>query len=363
MENKVSMRNYGIDLFKIICMFLVIGFHYSDHGMTPLTADDPLSVNWLTLGTARMWGGICNGAFMLTTGYFLSMKKQFSWANAFRLYGQVFFYSVACGLVSVLIGTRQFGWGHLAKMVLPFSFNRYWYFSAYLVIYMLHPFLNKLIHSLNRKQLLALCVVCLAIFSGIRTLTAVEWLQGTNRLFIFMTLYFVGASIRIAEIKVKKKVSGLISLALLATEFVSLLVMKYVAHILQKDDLIVYFVWGVEKILPVALSITLFLFFMELNIKRKFVKRFCAFASPALFGVYLIHIGDLHTWLFKQVFDNSALYTDGFILPQMLLAMVCIFCGGILIDHIRILLLEKPLLRLTAGKIRKLDEKTNALLQ
>lgn len=132
-------------------------------------------------------------------------EKAILVGERFRLYGQVFFYSVACGLVSVLIGTRQFGWGLLAKMVLSFSFNRYWYFSAYLVIYMLHPFLNKLINTLNRKQLLALCVVCLTIFSGIRTLTAAEWLQGTNRMFIFVTRYFVGAYIRTAEIRLKKK--------------------------------------------------------------------------------------------------------------------------------------------------------------
>lgn len=355
-------RNIGLDLYKVLCMLLVVMTHYSDHGKTPLTASDPLTFNWFLLAAARI-GPFILGAFMLITGYFLSMKTKFSWRSFFKLYGQVLFYSVATGIAACLLGTKEMSLLNVVKMVLPFSFNRYWYFSAYIVILLLHPFINKLIDSLTKKQLAALCVVSLVLFSVIRTVTAAEWLQGTNRLYLFITMYFVGAYIRKYDIRLSKKQSGLIAVALIVAELVSLIVMKYVAQIIHKDNVISYFVWNAEKILPVALSISLFLFFKQLNIKNQAVIRCIEFLSPSLFGVYLLHIGDLHVWLFEQVFDNSVLYKTGSILPQMLLATVTIFCAGIIVDKIRCLILEKPLLRLTEGTIRKLDEKTNALLQ
>lgn len=355
-------RNIGLDLYKIICMILIVMAHYSDHGKTPLVASDPLTLNWFLLASVRI-APFCLGAFMLTTGYFLSMKTNYSWRPFFRLYGQVLFYSVASGVAAYFIGTREMSLLNIAKMFLPFSFNRYWYFSAYIVIFLIHPFINKLIDSLTKKQLAALCVVNLVLFSVIRTLTTAEWLQGTNRLYLFITLYFVGAYIRKYGIRLSLKKSGLISLALIVTELVSLIVMKYVAQLIHKDQVVLYFVWNVEKIIPTALSICLFIFFMQLNIQNRAVIRCVEFLSPSLFGVYLLHIGDLHVWLFEQVFDNSVLYKTGSILPQMLLATVTIFCVGIIIDKIRYLILEKPIFRLADGKIRKLDEKTNRILQ
>lgn len=51
-------RNYGIDIYKILCMFLVIAFHFSDHGTTPLLAGNPLTFNWILLASSRIWGGV-----------------------------------------------------------------------------------------------------------------------------------------------------------------------------------------------------------------------------------------------------------------------------------------------------------------
>lgn len=53
-------RNLGIELFRIVCMLLIIAFHMSDHGVISINSDMPITGNWLTLAFARLGGAIGN---------------------------------------------------------------------------------------------------------------------------------------------------------------------------------------------------------------------------------------------------------------------------------------------------------------
>lgn len=50
MENLVSKleRSAGIDIYKILCMFFVIWFHFSDHGSVQITANDEVTFNCMS---------------------------------------------------------------------------------------------------------------------------------------------------------------------------------------------------------------------------------------------------------------------------------------------------------------------------
>lgn len=352
-------RNYGIDIYKILCMFLVIAFHFSDHGTTPLLAGNPLTFNWILLASSRIWGGVCNCCFMLVSGYFLSSKTGFTWRNVFKLYGQVWFYSIVSFVAAVALGTIPFGKLALVKALLPLTFNRYWYFSTYIVVYLFHPFFNRLIDALTQTQHQGICILTISLFSLYYTLSHAEWIIGTNRLLIFITLYFVGAYIRKYEIRIEKRKTVLIGALMLVLSIVSLVCMRFVGAVLHMDNVITYFVWGTEKILPVVTSVFLFLAFERVDVSNILVKRCVSFIAPAVFGVYLFHIGDLQTWLFREVFNNEITYTKGLMfLGQMLLAMISTFVVGIAIDKMRIWLLERPFMKYMEKIIFKLDKKS-----
>lgn len=68
-------RNLGIELFRIVCMLLIITFHMSDHGVISINSSMPITVNWLTLALARLGGAIGNCAFVIIGGYLLCMKE------------------------------------------------------------------------------------------------------------------------------------------------------------------------------------------------------------------------------------------------------------------------------------------------
>ena len=335
-------RNYGLDLYKTLCMFLVIAFHFSDHGRTALSATAPLTFSWMILASSRIWGGVCNCCFMLVSGYFLSGKNSFSWKNVIKLYGQVWFYSVSGYAASLALGTVEFGIMDLIKAVLPFTFNRYWYFSTYIVVYLIHPYINRMLDTLTKKQHKVLCILSLAMFSLYYTFTHAEWIIGTNRLLIFIALYFSGAYIRKYGIDINRKKCVVLGIGMLILSVLSLICMKIIGTHLHMDNVITYFVWGTEKILPVCTSILLFLSFEKIRVKQLALQKCIGFIAPSLFGVYLLHIGDLQTWLFMEAFNNELTYLNGLALfGQLLLAMITIFIAGIAIDKIRVRLIDK----------------------
>lgn len=352
MSTASQNRNYGLDLLKILCMFFVIAFHFSDHGSITLTSSQPLTLGWNILAIPRIVGGICNCVFMLVSGYFLYQKK-FSIKNVFRLWFQVWFYSVVLGTVCYIWGMEAFSIKSLIKMLFPFTFNEYWFFSTYIVVYLFFPFFNKLIDSLTRKQHQMLIILGLFMSSVLTTFAAASWLEGTNSIFIFVALYFVGAYINKYNITIQRKYALPLSIGILAIDVLSLYAMR-VVYRFTGFDCFFFFVWRTHKVLPVLSSIILFCLFKEIKPKcEKLIK----FLSPSIFGVYLFHVGRLSVYLFKILFDDSVTYSSWLLLPQMIGAMCSIFVAGILFDKVRNLISEKIVMRWMNPKLDWVNQK------
>lgn len=337
----VHERNYGLDLYKVLCMFFVIAFHFSDHGNINIDCTQPITTNWNILAISRIFGGICNCAYILISGYFL-YKKQFNLKTVVRLWLEVWFYSVVIGIICYLIGTTPFTIKNFIEMIFPFTFNQYWFFSTYIVVYLFFPYLNKLVDSLTQKQHKGLIITGLFFTSFMPTFAKADWLNSSNSIPLFIILYFIGAYINKFSIKLSKKQSIILPILLLSAEICSIYAMRLV-YSLSGHDKITYFIWGSNKFLVVVTSVALFLTFKDMQIKTN---KIIPFLSSSVFGVYLFHIGRFNVFLFKYLFDNSITYNTNLLFPQLLIAMCTIFVSGILFDKIRIILFEKNILKL-----------------
>lgn len=357
MEGQKIERNYGLDLFKIFCMIFIIGYHFSEYGNVNINCSMPLTFGWNVLAIPRAIGGNFDCGFMLISGYFL-YKSKFKAKTVFRLWLQVWFYSIVFGTVCYFLGT-SFSMSNLITMLFPVTFNQYWYFSTYIVIYLFFPFFNKLIDSLNKEQHGWFVILGLVLTSVIPTLTRANWLIGTNSITLFVFLYFVGAYINKYKISVSKnKISMAVVIALLL-EIVSVYAMRKVYELTGVDNF-TYFVWGTQKTLTVATSVLLFLFFKDLKVKPS---KLITFVSSSVFGVYLFHMSRLNTYIFPVIFDDSKTYDTFLILPQLIVAIVAIFIVGILIDRIRMIVFEKPVLKLLSKPIASIDSRMEKVYQ
>ena len=333
-------------------MFFVIAFHFSDHGNVIVSCAQEVTFNWAVLAIVRIFGAICNCAFMLISGYFF-YQKRFNFKNIFRLWLEVWFYSVIIGIICYILKTEPFTIKSLIKMLFPFTFNQYWFFSTYIVIYMFFPFFNRLIDGLSKRQHQTIIVLGIFFISFFSTFTHANWIIGTNNISIFAVLYVTGAYLNKYDVCVFKRKIAIISVFLIALEIISIFGMRVVYRYTGMDS-VSYFVWGTHKILPVLTSIALFLLFKQVRIRHT---KIISLLSSSVFGVYLFHIGRLNVFLFQKLFDDSATYNTGLLFPQMIAAMCSIFAIGILFDKIRICLFEKPVLKILNSFLDKINDK------
>ena len=84
---------------------------------------------------------------------------------------EVLSYSLGIYIILTYLGYFEFSTVNLVKCLFPLSFKVYWFATVYLIIYILSPFINRLIKSLSKKEFCLLNIILFIICSIIPTLT------------------------------------------------------------------------------------------------------------------------------------------------------------------------------------------------
>ena len=297
-------RNLGIELFRIVCMLLIIAFHVSDHGVISIDSTMPITENWLTLAFARLGGAIGNCAFVIIGGYLLCMK-EFDSRRIIKLWLQTFFYSVVCGLIAFKMGLIDVTIKKIVMMLLPITYNEYWFISSYLILIILVPFLNPLLHNISKNKHKGFIGIGVLIFSLIPTITRDFWMDSNNLILFFIVLYAVGAYIRMYSIPGNKKYL-LYAVLLMILVGTSIWGLAYINQTFNKNIDIFTLVWPTYRFPGLLTALCLFLGFKDLQLPYG---KIITFFSTSVFSVYLLHIGRLKNWIFLSLLDDSYVYT------------------------------------------------------
>lgn len=345
-------RNHGIELLRIVSMFYIVMFHIPTWGMVHITADMPVTLNYVILAVSYLGGGLGNCAFVLISGYLL-IDKEFSVKRIIRLWFQVLCWSIFCGIIAFAIGTHEVNVKSVLSMVFPLSFNEYWYISTYMVVMLISPYLNKFLLTLSRKEYKRLIVIGLILFSVMPTLLGEsgKWLSGTNSIAIFLVLYILGGYISLFEVELMhrrraKAIGVLMWFALVMTIFV----MKYISKSWDLGLDIFYFVWPMDKLSVIIVAVWWFLIFKDSTIR---LPRYLLTMAGSVFGVYLFHIGRLRYYLLQNFFDYTPYYGGKIFLVLFVIEVLSIFGVGIVLDLLRKKLLEERILILLLEKMLK----------
>jgi surface polysaccharide O-acyltransferase-like enzyme len=135
----------------------------------------------------------------MISGYLLC-EKQFNTKRIITIWIQVFFYSVLLMCAVVVIGEEPFSVISMIKALLPISGNQYWFARVYIGLYLLMPFINKFILSLNKKNYQAFLLICFVIFSLWRSFIPFAKTlnsEGGNSIIWFVILYCFAAYIKL----------------------------------------------------------------------------------------------------------------------------------------------------------------------
>lgn len=342
-----ARRESNMELLRIISIFMIIVFHCAYKSGFDFTPG--LSINTLILKGMWMLGELGTNLFMLISGYYM-IHGRFKLKKLIRLLAEVQFYT----WITIWLGSRLgiyalSDWKSILFAFFPVTLNWNWFITAYILIYILSPYLNLLIHAMDAKTFRGFLGTALGIYCLIPTVWGL-FLGGTedmlyyNRMIWLAIMYFLGAYIREYGKKPEENRKRYAAVAVCsgAVMAVSILAIDqfsgFFAALGTTES--AYF-WPPNTLPMVCLSIGVFGMFR--NLKITFHPWIHRLASTTL-GIYLLHDGILSVWLWETVFRCAEYQDSPYLVFRILVAAAIIFTAGAAADLLR-QALELPVLR------------------
>lgn len=129
-------------------------------------------------------------------GYFMSPKKV-TLKKVVLLDSKVMFYSIIVASVCILLKINTISVSDGVRTVFPLLTDAYWFFTAYILLYIISPLLNEIFNRCSREKLNALLFIMWFIITVCFKLnpftTGDNYLSGAHGIVWLSFLYMVGA--------------------------------------------------------------------------------------------------------------------------------------------------------------------------
>ena len=340
-------RNSNIELLRIISMIFIIISHYTVHNNYNLFGM-PIGFNRYILEVAIL-GNIGVWIYILITGYFMCESNKVKISKLFKLYFQILFYSLVIYMLFCLFGDENFSLKGLIKNMFPITFKVYWFATAYAILYLLTPFLNKMIQNMTRKEHFKFNLMYLLIFSIIRTFTNQDFY--CSQLVEFIFIYSIGAYLRlypdnIFNRKANNKKIFIISTILLLSSTLILDLLGLKIKILQGHS---QHFFNRHSILVIMFSISLFSIFIN---KKECTNKIINKLAGCTFGIYLIHDNPyIRKFLWIDLFKNAQYVNSKYMIIHLIFSVSIVYISCTIIEYIR----QKIMTRFLK-KLQKIDK-------
>ncbi len=344
-QNSNKERYLNFDIYKIVCMLLIIAHHFLKHGSYwNVTSANDSGFNYYLEAIIGTLFVISVNGYVMITGYFGS-KTKFRFKKVLQLIGVGVFYALLCYFWALGLGLIKFEFKQFFYQIF-FLVNKdfwfFWFLKIYLILYLVSPFLNKILEHSTKKQLYWLCFGIL-LFCLLCSNFEYEKILGTNNGFSFVwfcMLYLIAGTIRKCDVKMKTWVAALVSLALFAIIFTLHLHPEYCES--------KYIIYGFgfkgvtllnpdySNILVVLFSISMFLLFKNIKLKTTNKNHVISLLASCTLGVYLLHEHPLtRSYIFRNIFRTTQYAAGSGSALYLLLFIVLLFAVGVIIDLIR----------------------------
>lgn len=243
-------------------------------------------------------------------------------------------------IIFLMCRYEPFSVKQLLKTIFPIFSIGNGFTNSYLAFFLFIPFLNILIHGMNKKQHLRLIGICIVIYTILPTIFMSDVKIGYVGW--FMVIYIIGAYIRLYpnEYFSSRRFCGIGIIVSLLISWLSVIACIFMHQKFGTSDFY-FFVVDSNKLLAVVTAVFAFMFFKNLNIGYS---RIINSIAASAFGVLLIHANSdaMRRWLWKDVLNNVGFYHSKFLILHAIGSVVGIYIICTIIDMIRIKFVEKP---------------------
>lgn len=353
---KPPARQANLELLRCVAMMMVIVLHYLGKGNFLVG----LKEGWLYPAESIAWllESFCIVAvnvYMFISGYFLC-TSSFKPSRLIQLWLQVWMYSVAVGLLGALTGVMEetaFDTHFLLTLIFPVAMNHYWFMTAYIILYLLLPFLGIAVQKMTRQQLQVAVLLLLFVFSLQKSILPVRLETdglGYDCLW-YVCVFMAAAYVRRFGVPFLEKRGRGIALygsCCMMIFFGTMILREVYLHTGRLERMILVCM-DYNHILPFLAAVGLFSAFRRLKVSGKFAS-FVSKIAPHTLGVYLLHenLGLRYTWQnwlgadkLLGMLGRLGLRDSVFgLLLHVVLTVICVFAIGILVDMLRAFLVH-----------------------
>ncbi len=343
-SNQRTERNYGIELFRVFSMLMIVILHINMNGGL-MGCFGKVDSNYTALWFGETFCFASVNCYALISGYVMYNHKATA-GKLLNMWAQVFSISALTGLYFIIFKDANVPVDKIKDAFRPLTRAQYWYFTAYFGMYLLIPILNGAIEKMEKLTHKKLCFIIFIFFTIMPITFKNDFFRTNNGMssFWLALMYIIGAYFGKYGIDRKKYsplfcgISG-ICCGLLLTIIV-------VCHSYQKGletgsvsgqfDYLFY-----SNPLVVLEAIMFLMCFSQLKLDGETKRVIIKWLASSSFSVYLIHVQPI-------IFDFRMRGKFPFLAQHNALAMsllvilwaVIIYVACVVLDKIRLLLFK-----------------------
>lgn len=155
-------RNSNLELLRILAALFVIVIHYNDTGIgKALLYTEGMPLHYKLLLITKMFSICAVNIFVMICGYFTCTSTNVRVWKVIRLYIDVIFFLALEYVMRCALGNDVFSANSFFRNIIPAN----WYVAVYSGLYLISPYLNRIIRDLPRTQFRTMLLVFFFVFS------------------------------------------------------------------------------------------------------------------------------------------------------------------------------------------------------
>lgn len=339
-------RQANFELLRIVAMLMIIVLHYLNKGnLLVAYTTDRSAVNF----AAHLSEAFCIVAvncYVLLSGYFM-VESAWKPGRVVSLVMQVLFYSLLVPVVLIWLGivsAKDISVYEWLNYVLPVETEHYWFATAYLIMYVLAPFLAAGVRQMEKKTLQIILVVLLFYFSVWKSI--VPALLATDRYGYdygwFLCLFLFAAYLKLYGLPVLERRRN--AVLFYVGMSLGIFVLAAVSDILSGRVAALEYYAGMpttyNHVLCLAGAAGLFMVFKNIKIPEGRMADAVRRLAPYTFGVYLLHEHSLVRYEWMRWLRVDAVQGTWMFVPHMIGCVLLVYVVGTAVDFVRQCLFE-----------------------
>jgi len=327
-----NKRNSRLELLRIICMLMIVAYHYSVYGFY---AEDLLYSQNKTLAEALTVGGEMGvNIFVLISGYYM-VTSRYSMRKFLLYAGQIWFYTIGTFALFMLLPALPdvFNRQQLLFAFLPLSSGHYWFATGYLLLMLLSPFLNVFLKNAGRNQAMGAALVMSVIYFVLPGLGVGATYSTLGRL---VALYLCAGYVRL---HMTEEGSGAgkyfaLSAAIILLQIAHIALCNHIGRSTGNYAMVARStaMLGGSGFFVFLGAVTLFLAFRQLPASYSgFVNK----AAGLTFGVYLMHENQLLRTLWQPIFGTAGYADSSYLWLHAIISIALVYIACSLTELLR----------------------------